>query len=85
MKLGQEHHIHSNKCLSCGKKLDMATCIDSDSRPSEGDITICIQCGHIMAFSFDLSFRELTDDEMGVIAGDKRILAIQKARKLSTE
>jgi hypothetical protein len=62
---------------------DAATPIDSKAaRPRPGNISVCIDCGHIMAFADDLTLRNLTDAEMIEIAGDKRILALQRARKM---
>jgi hypothetical protein len=53
---------------------------DDNYEPEPDDITICLYCGHVMAFDKRLKFRELTDDEIKLVADDKRILAIQKAR-----
>jgi hypothetical protein len=62
-------------CSSCGKKLDAASAADgSDVRPNPGDASVCLDCGHIMAFGEDMKLRELTEDEMRGIAGDKKIL-----------
>ena len=69
-------------CLACNKVLDRATSVDQDIVPNTGDITICLSCGHLMAFADDLSFRALTCEEMIVTAGDRRILDIQHARGL---
>jgi hypothetical protein len=68
-------------CLDCGKSLDAATSIFCDARPTAADITICIYCGHIMMFTNGLALRNPTREEQIEIAGDKRILAIQRARK----
>jgi hypothetical protein len=67
-------------CPSCGKVFDMATDATSDETPSPGDITICLTCGHLMAFTDDMTVRELTPKEMHEIAGDPYVLALQKAR-----
>jgi len=73
--------IPAGACLDCGEALDAATSVgDSDSTPSSGDVTICIKCGHIMAFDDLLRLRELTGEEIVDMAGDPRIIAIQKAR-----
>jgi hypothetical protein len=60
----------------------MAAVLDSRKakRPKPGDITICISCGHLMGFKEDMSLRDLTDAEMLHVAGDERILAVQRAR-----
>jgi hypothetical protein len=80
MKVGTDHLMPGCNCLNCGKHLDGASAINDDGMPSPGDITLCIYCGHIMAFADDLSFRELNDEEMHEVAGDKRIIAVQWAR-----
>lgn len=67
-------------CLSCGGHLDAATEVFGASVPSPGDITICLSCGHIMAFADDLGVRELTGEEAHWVAGNKKILALQAAR-----
>lgn len=69
-------------CLSCGAPCDAATQFDKPGavKPKPGDVTICLYCGHIMAFADDLGLRELTGAEMQDVAGDPRILRLQKAR-----
>lgn len=47
--------------------------------PEPGDISVCINCGHIMAFADDLKLRSLTDQEMFDVAGDPRMLLAQRA------
>lgn len=82
MKLDDKDNVvPSSKCLSCSHRHDRATCVGDEGSPSPGDVTVCIRCGHIMAFSTDLSLRELNDEEMHAIAGDKRVLVVQLARK----
>jgi len=78
--MSTETRLSPNTCLACGGLLDAATGLFEANRPSSGDITLCLQCGHIMAFTDNLGFRELTDAEAHAVAGDKRILAAQAAR-----
>lgn len=66
-------------CLSCGTRLNTTTSLFGDAEPSDGDITICLKCGHIMVFE-DERPRNPTDAEMHMFAGDRRIIAAQKAR-----
>lgn len=68
------------RCLSCGTTCNAATSTDGDHDPEPGGITVCLYCGHVMAFDDGMTMRELTDEEMVDIAGDERIIAIQKAR-----
>jgi len=54
--------------------------VHGDVRPGPGDITVCIMCGHVMGFCSDLTLRDLTSEEQVQVAGDPRILAVQRAR-----
>lgn len=90
LKLADDVETPESKCLDCGKKFDRASGVGSKYGrnrlvPRPGDITICIGCGHIMAFADDLTMRALTDAEMVEIAGRPDIIAAQKARKFSAE
>lgn len=73
--------LKESNCPSCGKTLNAATVLgDDDTRPNPGEFTVCMYCGHIMAFADDLTVRELTADEMIEAAAHPGILEIQKAR-----
>lgn len=73
-------HMPKCKCIACGYPLDAVTSVGRGRRPESGDVTICMKCGHIMGFRKNQTVRNLTSAEMIQVAGDKRILAIQKAR-----
>jgi len=60
--------------------VDAATALTHESPPEPGHITICLDCGHVMAFSEDMTLRELNDEEMLFVAGNKEILRLQEAR-----
>lgn len=81
LSIGPHLRVKESKCTACGMKADGATCIEGNHAPSAGDVTVCVKCGHIMAFDTDLMLRELTNKEMIEIAGDPSILLIQNARK----
>lgn len=66
--------------LNCRTLVDAATPIDMRGKPKSGDITVCLYCGHVMAFADDLRMRELTSEEMHEVAGNRTILDIQRAR-----
>lgn len=72
--------LPTSACLYCKTKLNAATSMGSASKVHPGAITICIACGHVMAFDGNLQLRELTGEEMIMIAGNKRILEVQRAR-----
>jgi hypothetical protein len=68
-------------CLDCHELIDAASSLFSKKKkPRPGDFTVCIECGHIMAFAGDLTLRELTSAEMHDVAGNRKILLIQEAR-----
>jgi hypothetical protein len=67
-------------CVDCGNANDATTSIMEKARPSPGDATVCIHCGHIAVFADDLTLREPNRDEQIALAGDPRILAVQRAR-----
>jgi hypothetical protein len=80
MKLGASVKAIPSPCTGCGKVLDMAACVDGDYSPEPGNITVCFTCGHLMAYNNNLKLRDLTDKEIIEVAGDRRIIAMQKAR-----
>jgi hypothetical protein len=82
MIVGESRAVPPCACLACGKIVNAATSVgEADHWPEPGAITICIGCGHLMAFDDNLCLRELTSQEMYDIAGDRRVLAIQRARE----
>lgn len=80
MKVNETVRVPEAACLSCGKPNTAATGVDEAHEPLPGAITVCMYCGHIMAFSDTMTMRELTSEEAKDVAGDPRILAIQRAR-----
>ena len=74
-------YTKKNKCLDCGYVVDAASAPGQKSaKPTPNDITVCLMCGHLMGFNKDMTVRPLTDAEMYEVAGDPRILKIQRAR-----
>jgi hypothetical protein len=85
MKVGTDRDMPPSACTNCGHVMDVASSVsendnDNNPQPEAGAFTICITCGHIMAFADDLMLRDLTDEEIVMVAGDKRIIAVQQAR-----
>jgi hypothetical protein len=82
MKLGKGHHLKPvAQCVDCGKWLDGAAGVDTDDAPDPGDFTVCAYCGSIMVYKDDLTLRQPNAAEALEVAGDERILAIQRVRK----
>lgn len=83
-------------CTNCGEMLDAASAVKEvgrwphnnrrrfkmrdNERPTPGCPSVCIRCGHLMAFDNELRLRELTPAEQIEIAGNPVLLAIQEAR-----
>ena len=80
MELGDTHHTPMATCLACGVLLAASSSVDSNTAPHPGAITVCLECGHIMAFADDMTLRELTDKEAHRIAGDPILKAIMWVR-----
>jgi hypothetical protein len=72
-------HLGPTPCPSCGELLDAVTSLYEEAMPSDGDVTLCFNCGHLMVFA-DGRPRNPTDAEMHTIAGDPRIIKAQAAR-----
>lgn len=85
MKIGETTRVPTSRCLHCGRVNDAATPVDDNATPEPGNITVCFVCGHIMAFDTEMKLRELTISEILEVAGDERILAVQRARKRMAE
>jgi hypothetical protein len=66
-------------CLNCKIDLNEATLINGDKLRG-GDVAICFFCGYIMAVNDDLTLRELTQEEMYDVAGDKVLLSALNKR-----
>lgn len=81
MKIGTDRRIRASPCLHCGRQLSGATAVGDDAAPTPGDATVCIYCGHIMVFAEDLKLRNPIAAEIDDLAGDERILTVQRARK----
>lgn len=72
-----DHRLKPSACLGCGKVLDAAQVTDGvDVKPHPGAVSICFDCGYIQVFADDMSFRQLTDDELYDIAGDPEIVMV---------
>jgi hypothetical protein len=70
-------------CLNCGALLNRVASLeeDSDHNPSPGDISVCLNCGHILIFTEDLGVRELTEEEVIAVAGRKEIVKFNRIRE----
>lgn len=72
--------LPEDPCPCCGMPNNAASGVTGGKYPNPGDISVCLHCGHVAAFGDDLRHRELNDAEARYVAGNKEILALQKAR-----
>jgi hypothetical protein len=49
-------------CLSCHCPIEYAPS-PAGAKPAPGNFAACLNCGHLMAFAGDMSFRKLTGEE----------------------
>lgn len=77
VKLDRESH-----CLACNEVLDGAANTGETHKPTPGDVTVCLYCGHLMTFDNGLNLRELTSAEMYECAGNPTILKVQATRAM---
>ena len=70
-------------CPNCGAPIDSGTGVGHNRKPRAGAICVCFKCGHMMAYAWDLTFRELTDEEMHAVAGHPIIIKLQEALAFS--
>lgn len=86
-KLAKSERMKEQCCLKCGEPNDAASgVVDKHARntikPRPGDVTLCMNCGHLMMFTNDLSFRELTKEEQKHAATDRRLITTRAALAL---
>lgn len=67
------------ECLACKHELNAASALDGESVPQEGDVTMCINCGYIMAFGPDQSLRKLNKQEQEFVENDSGMISLQRA------
>jgi hypothetical protein len=77
MKLGRKHRTPETRCMRCDTPLNAASKVAddaaADSRPARGDISVCIQCGHVAIFTRNGKLREPTRHEWPELLADPRV------------
>lgn len=75
------HEVPEANCLGCGKPLNEATdCRLFNGAPGPGDLTICVHCGRMMAFTNTMRLRQLTKIETGYAIRHPEVQIAQRAR-----
>jgi hypothetical protein len=66
------HRFPERRCLKCGHAVDAADSLATPGAPpSEGDVSICIQCAEAMIFTADGGFRLPTAEERAELMADQ--------------
>ena len=73
--------MEKQKCPTCGRENDAATCLDFDVAPRPGDTSICIGCQNVHIFTDDLSLRPATEKDIDGMPLD----AVSRTQRLLTE
>ena len=79
------HRVVESPCTNCHAKLNATSSSSEEDSPNPGDITICLYCGHIMAYSDDMKLRDLTDEEVIEVAGHPDLIKNQKFVEFSNK
>jgi len=72
--------LPQDRCPVCEKDLDATTSIDHDSKPTTGDITVCLYCASFLMFNNNLTLRLITEQEMGDPSDTNREILITSRR-----
>lgn len=55
-------------CPTCYTKLNEWVANNNKSQPDPGNLCICEGCGHISVFQQDLTLRQITKEELSILA-----------------
>lgn len=76
--LHEDYRIAPSHCCGCGKEMDAATPLGGGRGPQEGDMAICLDCGHLQFYGANLVMRNPTDAEVIEVAGDPELIMAMK-------
>ena len=60
-------------CPLCGHLLDSVSDFETAARPTEGDLTVCIECAGLLTFTADRTLRVLRDGEFLALPREERL------------
>jgi hypothetical protein len=74
--MNSEYHMPECACLFCDAPTNCAGSPDGSPipPPKDGDITMCLQCGAIMAHAADGKLRGLTKEEIDSVVADHKFM-----------
>lgn len=76
-------HSHHVVCPSCRSRNDFVTGVNTQHRPSDGDVGLCCTCGEALIFDHkaDSGARQPTPQEHAEFAADVRLFMMRQAWK----
>lgn len=72
--------IPPHSCAKCGYGMDATTSAYGKGRPSEGDVSMCLNCGALAVFNKDLTLRQPTKEEQDSLNLNPSIIKAQITR-----
>ena len=69
-----------NKCIECGTENDTISGVDHNHKLKEGDVIVCLRCGHMSIALANGALREPTTDESLTIHQNKFVQRVLAAR-----
>jgi hypothetical protein len=75
-------HATPATCPHCSYEIDASTGVFQDEaiKPSEGSVSICLNCGKLSVFTKNLKLRKPTAAEFALFSSDPRIIQAQIVR-----
>lgn len=70
-------HTPHGQCRKCGHPFHAATDPLGEHVPSEGNISVCVECGELSVFNADRTLREPTPEEARYASLQPKIIALQ--------
>ena len=84
----QNYKLIESRCPACNYKLDRATVAHgNDAFPSNGDSSLCLNCGQLFVYQTDLTLRKATALEVRTIMDEapEAWATIEKAQRFIQE
>lgn len=74
--------LPADYCPWCGYLIDAASPLEGKATPKPDDITICLSCGSILQFDFNLKIQKITDQKVREVMSAKSYEGLMKARRV---
>jgi hypothetical protein len=72
-------HSHPHVCPWCHEEMPNVSGMNTKERPTEGAVSLCIQCGEWAVFQGNGSLRKPTDDEFIEIGSNLECQMVRRA------